>query len=212
MFGRLYVESLHEKRKQGSKGAQRFWRCRCLCGNFTLARTGALKIGHKKSCGCLQRESVIKRNAKWGIPYVHKNSTGSYNIWMSMRGRCTNPNHPAWHRYGGRGIKVCRRWMQSYDNFFKDMGFRPRRMSLDRIDNDGPYSKKNCRWATRFQQSVNKSTNHRLTYKGRTQTLTEWANEIGIRMSILSHRIGYGWSAHRALTEPPREWPKRKST
>jgi len=97
---------------------------------------------------------------------------------------------------------VCDRWRESFANFIADMGERPPGCSLDRIDNDGPYSPDNCRWATISQQNNNKRRNHRLTHNGETFTIEEWSNRIGISSRTIGNRLRYGWSIERTLTEP----------
>lgn len=117
-----------------------------------------------------------------------------------MRDRCTNPENEAYENYGGRGISVCDRWLNDYDAFVEDMGIREAGMTLDRIDNDGNYEPKNCRWATRAEQAVNRSSNHELTHNGKTQTVTEWSAEIGVKPSTLFGRIKYGMTVEEILS------------
>ncbi len=118
--------------------------------------------------------------------------------------RCTRPNSRAYANYGGRGIRVCDRWL-TFENFIADMVQRPVGHSLDRIDNDGPYSPENCRWATDIEQHRNRRDNRLETFRGQTKTLAEWAEEFGIRYATLHSRITkQGWSFERALTEPVR--------
>ncbi len=132
--------------------------------------------------------------------------TPEFKIWGSMLERCQNPNHQAWARYGGRGITVCAHWRHSFQAFLDDMGERPsQRHTLDRKDNDGPYSPGNCRWATLIEQHRNRSDNHRLTFRGETLCLTEWAQRIGIKKTTLLERIRRGWSIEDALTRPVRK-------
>lgn len=103
----------------------------------------------------------------------------TYQCWQDMRQRCYNPNCKKYRIYGARGIKVCDRWLESYKNFLEDMGEKPEGYTLDRIDNDGEYSPGNCRWATPKEQGLNRRTNHLITFNGKTQTITEWATELG---------------------------------
>lgn len=121
---------------------------------------------------------------------------------MAMRQRCGNPKHPAYPRYAGRGIAVCGRWLESFGNFLADMGVRPDGTSLDRIDNDGPYSPENCRWATRVEQSRNTRTNRVIAFRGVRKTLKEWAVKQGINRVTLSRRLDAEWSIEDAILLP----------
>ena len=107
----------------------------------------------------------------------------TYYSWSSMKQRCYNPRSFAYHRYGGRGIKVCERWLgtDGYKNFLKDMGLKPFRKTLDRINNDGNYEPQNCRWATRAEQADNTSVAVRITHNGKTQSMGAWAREVGLK-------------------------------
>jgi hypothetical protein len=120
-----------------------------------------------------------------------------------MRDRCGNPNSAAWDRYGGRGIAVCARWQgeNGFANFLADMGARPSaKHSIDRIDNDGPYSRENCRWATAKEQANNKRTNRWLTHSGETLTITGWSERLGMSRPTIWGRLEAGWSIDAALT------------
>lgn len=131
-----------------------------------------------------------------------------HNIWTNMKQRCLNKDNPAYGNYGGRGIKVCRRWQGEWGfiNFVKDMGIRPgKEYSIDRINNDGHYMPSNCRWATRKEQSYNKrrSKNARcFTYAGVTRTIVEWSKLVGIGEVTLAKRIMTGWSPYNVLHIP----------
>lgn len=126
------------------------WLCQCDCGNTITRQADNLKIGgDKSSCGCIHRGN-----------YSHGHSIGgpssTYGIWCAMKRRCTNPEGADWDNYGGRGITVCDRWMNSFENFLVDMGCRPDGLSIDRINVNGNYEPDNCRWADSFEQAANK--------------------------------------------------------
>lgn len=136
------------------------WLCNCRCGKLKSIATDSLRSGRVRSCGCLRREKTIARSigCTHNIKHGHNRrgkKTREHAVWGAMIQRCMNPNHPRWKDYGGRGIKVCKRW-RKFENFLKDMGPMPIGLSLDRFpDNDGDYKKSNCRWATREQQQRN---------------------------------------------------------
>ncbi len=133
-----------------------------------------------------------------------------YVIWVAMRQRCNDPNFHHYHRYGGRGIRVCARWSKSFWDFAADMGPRPSgkfptgrvKYSLDRKNTNGNYTPTNCRWATKTQQSRNMQVNRRLTLNGETLLLCEWAERLGVNSSTLDMRLAKGWSTRRTLTTP----------
>lgn len=124
-----------------------------------------------------------------------------YSTWNNMLTRCNNPIHNRYHRYGGRGITVCERWV-SFKMFYEDMGPKPEGMTLERIDNEKGYSKENCRWATTAEQSNNKSTCVYFTHNGKTQTKKMWCDELGIRYATVMGRQRIGWSLEKALFTP----------
>jgi hypothetical protein len=116
--------------------------------------------------------------------------------------RCTNNKFESYGNYGGRGIEVCKRW-RSFENFIIDMGEKPNGLSLDRINNDKGYSKKNCRWATSKEQCRNRRSNNFLTFQNETLCVTEWENRLNISSGTIHKRINImGWSLSRALTTP----------
>lgn len=130
--------------------------------------------------------------------------TPQYRVWKAMRERCSNPNYRYYDRYGGRGIKVCERW-NNYTLFLEDMGIRPLNGTIERVDNDGDYELSNCRWASRAEQSQNKSNNFQIEYKGRVQNLSEWAVELNMSVSTLHSRLTRAnLSIEEAFNEPIR--------
>lgn len=140
---------------------------------------------------------------------THGHTTGAkasktYKAWVSMRRRCLNPEHPAYDRYGGRGILPCKRWGK-FENFIADMGEAPKGMSLDRKDNNKGYSKKNCRWATPTEQNQNRRNARMFTIGDETCCLSEWARRHGIRITTVFMRLEYGWSIDKALTTKSRK-------
>lgn len=124
-----------------------------------------------------------------------------------MRTRCLRKSHSQYKNYGGRGIKICDRWMEfrkGFYNFIQDMGERPEGTTLDRIDNDGPYSPENCRWATKEEQYDNMGSTIKWAYGGEEHTLKDWAKITGISKTTLYQRVKrYGYSIEEALTRPP---------
>lgn len=127
-------------------------------------------------------------------------SSPTYVCWYSMIARCENPKHKSFERYGGRGIKVCGSWRDSFEAFLADMGERPDGMTLGRIDNDGDYCPENCEWQSWLSQQNNRSNNRLLSHRGKTMTLQQWAEETGIKACTISRRIDkHGWSIADAL-------------
>ena len=197
------------------------WWCKCDCGNEKAIVGTKLRNGHTKSCGCFVSQRAKEKNTKHGHSTRLYGTTGEYNSWAGIIQRCTNPNNQKYMNYGGRGIKVCNRWLESFENFFEDMGEKPKpkkKYSIDRIDNDSHYScghctecsknnwTANCRWATSIQQANNKgysSTNRWLTFNNQTKTITEWANHLNINRRTIMARLRNGWSIERTLTEAP---------
>ena len=176
--------------KQRAKSGVIIWVCRCVCGVQHNVRTDALTTGSIKSCGCLMRETSAKlgRSKK-----VHgMTGTAIYNCWKGMKDRCHNTKNKKYHRWGGRGIKVCSRWLNSFQNFYDDMGVKPAHTSLDRIDNDGNYTPENCRWVDVMVQANNTRANHHIETPKGLMTVAEASRQFGIATSTLHTRIKKG--------------------
>jgi hypothetical protein len=185
-FNRLTVISEAETKNNFS-----YWNCICECGKETTVLGSSLKNGNTKSCGCLKKETHTKHG-------MHLNEL--YPIWNSMKSRCLNQDAHDYKNYGARGITVCQRWLDIH-NFIEDMGERPSKYhSIDRIDVNGNYEPSNCRWATPKEQSNNTRSNRYITFEGRTQTLTQWSEELGINSEALNSRLENGWTIEDAFT------------
>lgn len=171
--------------------ANRKWLCVCDCGKTTTVASDKLRSGHTKSCGHLALSVLKDRSTKHGM--ATRNATRTeYTIWVNMKRRCNLKTDPAWKNYGGRGIKVCERWL-AFENFYADMGPRPGGMSLDRIDNDGDYEPANCRWADRASQRRNSRRVRTVVVNGVAKCLADWAALIGVHQSTTYYWIGrYG--------------------
>ena len=200
-FGRLKVLKLAEIKNKST-----WWLCKCDCGNTTIVKGAKLRNGHTQSCGCLQKEAAAK--ALRAVSYRHGGKgTPEYEAWHSMKQRCYNPNNCEYKRYGAKGIRVCDRWLNSFENFFTDMGPRPEgKYSIDRIDTCGNYEPNNCRWATQKQQANNKRTNVYVSFYDQTKTIAQWAELLNMRDDTLRRRLKKGWSIFKALTTPTRKW------
>lgn len=127
--------------------------------------------------------------------------TREFGAWASMKDRCRNPNNLSFHNYGGRGIKVCDRWLASFLNFYADMGPRPDGLSLERRNNDGNYEPENCYWATRKQQLSNTRQNRIIEYKGERKTLMQWCELYQMPFGIVWQRLAAGWTMEQSLDQ-----------
>jgi hypothetical protein len=182
-----------------------------------------LKNTFIKSYGCpvplVGNKDVIEKTKKTNLErygrenYANvthdKSHTTEYRSWIGMISRCCNEKDTSYHNYGGRGIKVCDEWLNSFSKFYDAMGSMPKdgkRYSIERIDNNKDYTPDNCRWATYTEQANNRRDNVNLTYMGRTQTLAQWADELGLNRGTLRDRIQkHCWSVERSLSTPARK-------
>jgi hypothetical protein len=185
-YGKLTVTSFSHM-----ENGRAVWNCVCDCGKQAIVRGNALQRKNTRSCGCLF--STLNGKSK----------RSEYTIWRLMKYRCLDKGCDQYHNYGGRGITICKQWIDSYECFLSDMGPRPsRQYTLDRIDNNGKYEPGNCRWATRKEQANNTSTNKWITFNGKTATVTQWADSIGLKASILHKRLSNKWPIDVAILTP----------
>lgn len=183
-FGRLTVLAFHSVDK--SRNVR--WACRCDCGVEKVIQKAALVSGSQISCGCAKREHLLSMTTTHGQSVV---GSGAYKSWREMHQRCRNRNRPMSRHYCDRGIEIDRRWFD-FEEFHADMGERPEGLTLERIDNDGPYSKSNCRWATMAEQNRNKRSNRIAVIDGRSMIVMDWCKERGIPHSRVYNRIHRG--------------------
>ncbi len=192
IYGRLTVISY-----AGNDGkTNSLWNCVCLCGNKKIARSSFLRRGEIRSCGCLQREFVTTHSMT---------GTPEYRSWNSMKARCFNKKSFLYNRYGARGITVCNEWINSFEQFYHDMGHRPKGTSIDRIDNNKGYFKENCRWATSKQQNRNTSGNTYYLIDGVKMSVSEAAEKYNINRYTVYDRLKRGWDIMDALQKPVRK-------
>lgn len=159
------------------------WLFACDCGNKKVISIKHVKYGKTRSCGCLRKEEAKKNNTSHG-----KEGTKIYNIWKAMKKRCNNPNDPSYCNYGGRGIKVCDKWEESFENFYEDMGDRPEGKSIERIDNNKGYCPENCVWETRRKQNINQ----RIRKDNSTGVKGVCKSKIGEYVSYVAYARGEG--------------------
>ena len=194
-FGRLTVVS---EAQRLTKGPPR-WHCECDCGGATESIGYLLTCGRIKSCGCLKTDACREpKNLKHG-------GVGSYHYraWSGMKSRCYNSGNPGFPSYGGRGIRVCQRWLDSFEDFRRDVGERPSaKHSIDRIDVNGDYAPDNCRWATAIQQTHNRRCSISIEHDGREMMLLEACKLTGVNYKTAKWRISQGrpWDQCRYTT------------
>lgn len=193
-YGRLLVE----RRAAGSYTCA-YWQCVCDCGEISMVAGGNLRKGHTTSCGCKNSEVASARKITHGMSRFLV-----YSVWTAINYRCFNSTHARYPSYGGRGITVCKRWRigteNAFENFLSDMGRKPSKdHSVDRINNDGPYSPENCRWATMEEQQNNRRDNVLITYQKRTKGPVQWAKELGMDVQTIRTRLRSGWTDAQVL-------------
>lgn len=200
-FGKLRVLAVAK-----SNGLRSRLLCWCDCGSKHVAFTSSIKTGTTKSCGCIRRKRAGDLTRTHGHAYLNGKPTKEYTAWRAMKSRCNLPGDISYRNYGGRGIRVCEEWQDSFETFLRDVGAAPSRFhSIDRIDHNGHYGPDNTRWATQKEQCNNKRNNTMLTHDGVTLTATEWAQRVGFGgPEPIYNRLADGWSVERALLTPIR--------
>lgn len=197
--GKLIVTNNYERRKN-KYGSRIYWECECECGNKKFISYSHLVSGHTKSCGCLQKETVVKKKTKTGLC-----STRIYKIWVGMNQRCFNPKNSAWEHYGGRGIRVCNEWSHNHDGFknFYDWSLNngyEDNLTIERIDVDKDYSPENCKWETWGNQRLNTRNTVKINYLGENIPLIVACKNIGVNYSTARSRIKKGCSVEEVLS------------
>lgn len=181
---------------QGRRVGMGLFQC-SVCGKPFECMISSVKVS-TKSCGCFAKEIASKRHTKHGLTH-----TKEYRTWLGIKTRCYNKKDESYKHWGGRGIRMYSRWLNSFETFLKYVGVAPNKnLSLDRINNDGNYEPGNVRWATSKQQSNNKRDSRIIEYKGKRQTIMEWSTETNINYSVIQGRLNRGWSAEDIFNKP----------
>ena len=195
--GRKY-NMLTGVRPDAARGGTSTWVWRCDCEAIKTIPTGAVVGGKTKSCGCAKNELLRIGRTKHGhstCKHTRNADGGSseYRSWNSMKSRCLKENDKDYPNYGGRGITICERWVNSFQDFLSDMGLKPTtKHTIHRINNEGNYEPSNCKWADAFEQGAGKRTSRYFTAGGVTMTVAQWARRIGCSRQALRYRINHG--------------------
>lgn len=203
-FNRLTVLEFAGRDKHKS----RIWNCACECGGTATASTNSLKRGNTKSCGCLQKEKAAKSGKKFlTVHGLSKHPNGKktrlFRIWTGIKTRCLNPNDHAFPRYGGRGILLCKEWMDfavfhewAINNGYKD------NLTIERVDLNGNYEAANCKWITKGDQANNRKSSRFISFENNQYTLSQLARKHSISVPLLHARLSRGWTIEDAVKEP----------
>lgn len=173
----------------------KLWRCRCDCGGSKLVMTVALNKGTTRSCGCIRKEQLTKRNSKHMF-----SGTPTHRTWKDMRARCNTRSNTDYANYGGRGIAVCGQW-SNFIVFLRDMGERPDGKTIDRIDVNGNYTPENCRWADADTQANNKRQTRLIEINGVKASLAQWSRIYGVYAKTVAYRLRIGMSLENAFSK-----------
>lgn len=206
--GRKYGRLTAVRRVENDKHGNAQWECLCNCGAVVIVDSCRLATGNTNSCGCLSRELSSARLTERSTTHGLSN-TRTYKVWAGMRKRCRNPNDIAYCYYGGRGIKVCERWMK-FENFLADMGEVPEGMSIERLDVNGDYCPENCVWLPNSEQRKNVRNNVHVVYEGEKMILADFARKIGRHPSRVSGWLKKGFTPEQMLTKRRRK-PKEEA-
>jgi hypothetical protein len=211
-YGRLTVVDRAPNRFQAGGRSIIMWNCVCECGEKAVVQSDRLSSGKTQSCGCLNRETTSKHRRKYhsGFKGINEHRK-EYVSWMGARVRVLGSKSPKYHNYGGRGIRMCERWLNSFEAFLYDMGPSPKGTSIDRIDNNGNYEPGNCRWATSQEQQRNRRVTVLISIGTLQKTAAEWAEVSGVPADRISSRIKRGWEPERAVFVSVKKGPSRAS-
>lgn len=211
-YGKLTVIE-YAGRKRDNKGRTKsIWKCKCDCGNYTECSIGDLRSRNKptKSCGCLQKESWNSIITKHG-----KCKHRLYSVWQGMKSRCYRKKDPRYKTYGGRGITICDQWLgeNGFENFYDwaikngwDDSKDRRSQSIDRKNNDLPYSPDNCKFSDSIEQAQHTTRSHYIEYNGEVHTISEWERITGLGTGCIEQRImKLGWNPEKAISIPKKE-------
>lgn len=197
-FGKLVVLGRGPDHIQENGRHRVVWTCQCDCGAIKDIVGEHVRDGRVRSCGCLAKELLSKRQSTHGL-----SKTPLYNIWCGMKARCYNPNSEFFRHYGGRGIFMCDEWKDAFEPF-RDWalanGYQDG-LTIDRTDNNKGYYPENCAWVSMAEQCNNRRSNINITYLGETHNLTQWCNILGLDYKRTHARIRKcGWTPERAFT------------
>lgn len=180
----------------GRKDSKRFWACECICGEKRDVVETGLIYNRSKSCGCQNMRRWKAAATRHGMT-----ETTEYMSWKCMKARCYIPGTPSYPRYGGKGIKVCERWLNSFENFIEDMGMKPTpQHTLHRKKNKLDYTPENCVWATKKEQQKWRECTRFVTLNGITKCVVEWCEELGLNSGTVNGRLKDGMSGEEAMT------------
>lgn len=203
-YGRLTAIRYLESRNKNA-----YWLFKCDCGNEKVTSTHSVRSGNTLSCGCIHREQLVERNHKHGL-----RSIPEYSIWLVMKDRCLNKENKDFHHYGGRGITIHQSWIDSFEQFYKDVGPRPGKgFTIDRTENSKGYEPGNCKWVTQKEQCRNKRNNRYIEMNGEIKSLAEWVEIHNVDYGSVHRRLSKGMSLEDAIRESVNvvKRPRRRS-